>query len=177
MPALGWLVLMTPVLVEETVVKMVYLCFGVPNLSFAGFDCYLSFIEYPVLEKSVTLDFNSGTGFYLPNVPRPPTNSDGFGNKTFFLELGLWFISGRNDYPVLSILYIFSIFYIFSVIVALNGFVVGLMSYPELFFFNLVRSKPPPVIKSFLAFLYCSSLSFASYCYLRCFLRAYSALF
>jgi len=55
------------------------------------------FIENPVLEKSVTLDFNIGCGFYLFKTP---ISYDGFGNVVFFLELGRTLISGKNDSPV-----------------------------------------------------------------------------
>lgn len=69
---LGWLVRMGPVpeFVEETVVNIGYFCFGVFDLSFIGFVCYLSFIENPVLEKSVTLPFSNAVGF--PIVPIGP---------------------------------------------------------------------------------------------------------
>jgi hypothetical protein len=52
------------------------------------------FIEKPVLEKSVTLDFSIGCGFSLFSTP---INYDGFGKVVFFLELGLTFISGKKD--------------------------------------------------------------------------------
>lgn len=85
-----------------------YSCLGVDARS--PLDCTL-LIEKPVLEKSVTLALSNG--FYL----KFPINSDGFGKVAFFLELGLKFISGKNDSPVfynLSLLYIFYIFYNFS---------------------------------------------------------------
>jgi len=91
--------------VDDTVVKIGYLFLGVFDLYFIGFACYLSFMEKPVLEKSVTLDFKIGFGF--PIVLNEPTIYDGFGNKIFFLELGLWLMSGKNDYPVFYIRYTF----------------------------------------------------------------------
>jgi hypothetical protein len=63
-------------------------CFGVFERYFAGFDCYLSFIEHPVLDKSVPLTFRIGD-FYFPSIPTDPINYDGFGKVTNFLELGL----------------------------------------------------------------------------------------
>ena len=65
---------------------------GVWGLSFEPGDGL--FIEKPVLEKSVTLDFSIGCGFSLFNTP---INYDGFGKVVFFLELGLTFISGKKD--------------------------------------------------------------------------------
>jgi hypothetical protein len=71
-------------------------CLGVFDRYFVGFDCYLSFTENPVLEKSVALTFKIGD-FYFPSIPTVPTNYDGFGKFTFFLEPGLRLISGKND--------------------------------------------------------------------------------
>jgi hypothetical protein len=50
-------------------------------------DCYLSLVEYPVVERSV-LTLMMGD-FYLPNRLIDPINYDGFGKFTFFLEFGL----------------------------------------------------------------------------------------
>ncbi len=166
-----------PEFVEETVVSIGYFCFGVFDLYFIGFVCYLSFIENPVLEKSVTLPFSNAVGFpIVPIGPIVPINYDGFGKFIFFLELGLKLISGKKDSPVFYILYTFYGFSNLSVIVEFSAFIGTGDTYDEFFFFNLLRSNPPPVIKSFLAFLYCYYLSFAYYCYLRCFFNAYYAL-
>ena len=128
-------------------------------------------MENPVLEKSAVLDLSKGAGFVLSS---DPINYDGLGKVAFFLELGLTFISGKKDYPVFysfSTLYIFYSFYVIVALkVALNG------ASTEIFFFNLVRSNPPPVINSFLAFLSSYYLIFAYYCYLMCFFNASSAL-
>lgn len=136
--------------------------FGVIGLSFTAGGL---FMENPVLEKSVILDFKIGCGFSLA---RFPISSDGFGNVVFFLELGRTFMSGRNDSPVFSNLSTLSGFYEIKLVPPLNS--------RELFFLSLVRSKPPPVINYFLALLYCYYRSFASSCYLICFLSASSAL-
>lgn len=77
-------------------------------------------------------------------------------------------MSGRNDSPVFSNLSTLSGFYEIKLVPPLNS--------RELFFLSLVRSKPPPVINYFLALLYCYYRSFASSCYLICFLSASSAL-
>ena len=82
-------------MIDETVVNIGYFCFGVFDRYFIGFDCYLSFIENPVLEKSVTLPFNKVVGF--PIVPIVPMSYDGLGKFIFFLELGLILISGKKD--------------------------------------------------------------------------------
>jgi hypothetical protein len=80
-------------------------CFGVFDLYFAGLDCYLSLVEYAVVESSV-LTLMIGD-FYFPNRLIEPINYDGFGRFTFFREFGRWLISGRNDSPVFYIFYNF----------------------------------------------------------------------
>ena len=131
---------------------------GVIGLSFTFVEPFD--IEKPVLEKSLILAFKIGCGLFIKDI-----NSEGFGNVVFFRELGLKLISGRKDSFVF---YNFSTLSIFS---TFSNFSLG--SYTEDFFFNLVTSKPPPVISYFLAFRYCSYLNFAYYCYLICFLSAY----
>lgn len=74
----------------DVVAESIGYLFGVWGLSFDPGDGL--FIENPVLEKSVTLDFNIGWGLF-----KTPINYDGFGNVVFFLELGRILISGRKD--------------------------------------------------------------------------------
>lgn len=133
---------------------------GVLGLYFSGWFV----AENPVLEKSVTLVFRIGWGLTLFIVL---TSSEGFGKVIFFLELGLRLMSGKNDSPV--------VFYNRSTRSGLSTFYWTGKS-AEDFFFNLLKSNPPPVISYFFAFLSYSSLSLAYYCSLRCFLSASSAL-
>jgi hypothetical protein len=103
------LIILVPVCEDVVADMIVSTCFGVFDLSFVGFDCYLSFIENPVLEKSATLTFKR-VDFYFPSGPTAPTNYDGFGKFTFFLEPGLRLISGKNDSPLFYIFYDFYVF-------------------------------------------------------------------
>lgn len=85
------------------------------------------------------------------------------GILTFLLELGRALISGRKDYVdfcIMSVVDFSATIYTFSFLTL-----------------SLLRSNPPPVSSSFLAFLYYSARDLSYYCYLIYFLKAYSARF
>ena len=99
-----------------------------------------------------------------------PISSEGCGRLSFFFELGRILISGKNNYPVLSITEVFD-----DVTFCTLGRSEVLSA--EFFLFNLLRSNPPPVCNYFRFLLSSSTFKRSSSCFFMCSLRASSALF